>query len=334
MRRTLKQVGVLFAVLLVAAFVVFLINQTAALVTLAERVHPFAGDVALWSLIALYGFCILVPLFLLLRLPPPLKPPALQAGPEFDRFRERLAKRLRRNPHLSGRDMTAPSLEDIESALTQLDAKADELTRAAAKQVFLTTAVSQNGSLDAVVVLAAQSKLVLEIARVYYQRPTLRDMTYLYGNVAATAFLTSELEDVDLSEQIQPILASLLGSAAGAIPGLQTVTALLVNSVTTGAANAFLTLRVGVVTRQYCRAVARPERRGVRRTAVAQATRMLGGIVTEGAAQVSAAVWDASRRKIGGAAAGITGRVRGMGSAVVDRMRPRRPGEGPEPEAP
>ena len=324
MRRTLRQVGIMIAVLVVAAFVMFLINQTVALVALADRVHPFVGDAALWSLLALYAFCIGVPTFLLLRLPPPLRPPALQAGPEFDRFRERLAKRLRRNPHLAGRPLASPSLEEIEASLAVLDAEADRITRAAAKQVFLTTAISQNGSLDAVVVLAAQSKLVLEVARVYYQRPTLRDMTYLYGNVAATAFLTSELDDIDLTAQVQPILTSMLGSAAGAIPGLQTATSLVVNSVTTGAANAFLTLRVGVVTRQYCRAVVRPERRGVRRTAVLQATRMLGGIVSEGAGTVTSAVWGASRRGIGGAAAGLGLRVKSAGAAVADRVRPRR----------
>ena len=48
---------------------------------------------------------------------------------------------------------------DIEAALKVLGDRADEVIQQTAGQVFITTAVSQNGSLDSVVVLAAQSKM-------------------------------------------------------------------------------------------------------------------------------------------------------------------------------
>ena len=44
------------------------------------------------------------------------------------------------------------------------------------------------------VVLAAQSRMTWTLARLYYQRPRLRELAYLYGNVAATAFVTAEIE--------------------------------------------------------------------------------------------------------------------------------------------
>src|SRR5690606_39938236 len=89
-------------------------------------------------------------------------------------------------------------------------------TKAAASQVFLTTAISQNGSLDALLVLAAQSRLILQIARVYYQRPTVRDLTYLYSHVAAPALGAAELDDIDVSEQMQPVLPAVLGPSVAA----------------------------------------------------------------------------------------------------------------------
>ncbi|HEX6133354.1 MAG TPA: DUF697 domain-containing protein [Longimicrobiales bacterium] len=329
MRRTAARIAILLSLLVIIGFVVVLINQTAQLVDLAARMAPWLGEVVFWTLLVLYAFCIITPLYLLFSLPRPLRPPASETDPAFPEHLERLQARLRRNPHVVGRHIATRA--DVEAALLVLDGLANERTRQAAAQVFITTAISQNGSLDTFLVLAAQSKLVLEIARTYYQRPTLRDLLYLYSNVAATAFVAGELEDLDLTEQVQPVLAAVFGSAAGAVPGLGAATSLFMNSVMTGSANAFLTLRVGIIAKQYCRSVVLPPRRMIRRTAIAEATQMLGGIALSGTRRVAAAVGSATRTTIGGAfesfgdqirAAGAG--IRGVGTAAVDRLRFRR----------
>ena len=94
--------------------------------------------------------------------------------------------------------------------------------------------------------LGLQTRLVWDVAHVYSQRPSLRELSYLYANVVGTAFVAGEIEDADLSEQIQPVLSSVLGSTVSALPGLQTASTIFVNSVISGTANAFLTLRVGL----------------------------------------------------------------------------------------
>lgn len=293
MRKRLVAFLIPIALLVLVSAGVVVINQSFQLIEVADRFHPAAGDVVFWSMIALFAFCVGVPLFMLLTLPPALVPPENTDGLEFERHVRRLQKRLAKNTHVTG----APTeLAELETALTQLDTVADTRTKAAASQVFMTTAISQNGSLDALLVLAAQSKLVLEIARVYYQRPTLRDLLYLYSNVAATAFIAAELEDIDLSEQIQPVMTAVLGSSVAAIPGMSAAAGLFVNSVTTGAGNAYLTLRVGIITRHYCRSLVRPERRTIRHTAALQAARLLGGIAREGAATVASAIWSRPRK--------------------------------------
>lgn len=328
MRKTAARIAVLLGLFVILGFIVVVVNQTAQLVLLAGTVTPFLGEVVLWSLIALYTFCLAVPAWLLLRLPKPLRPPAAETDPAFPEHLERLGARLRSNPHLSAQPVT--DRVSIEAALTTLDGVTQERITRAASQVFVTTAISQNGSLDALLVLAAQSKLVLEIARVYYQRPTLRDMVYLYSNVAATAFVAGELEDIDLSEQIEHVLAAVFGSAAGAIPGFGAASTLFVNSVTTGAANAFLTLRVGVITRQYCRAVVLPPRRVIRRSAILEATQMLGAVAFTGTKRVAAAMGTAARDTIGGAFESLGDQIRATGGVlkstgrgVIDRLRPR-----------
>jgi len=58
-------------------------------------------------------------------------------------------------------------------------------------------------------------------------RPSSRpDLIALYSNVAAAAFIAQNIEDMDLSEVIEPVLAPLLGnSVVAAIPGFAQVAA-------------------------------------------------------------------------------------------------------------
>lgn len=332
MKSTFQKVLLLLAAFFLVAFSVVLVNQTAQLVGLAEGLHPVAGDATLWGLVFIYALCGLVPVFFFLRLPKPLVPPPTEDGPEFDEHLDRLRERLRRNALVA--ELPLDSREDVEGALAVLDARADEVIRTSGSQIFLTTAISQNGALDSLLVLAMQSRMVWEIGRLYYQRPTFRDMLYLYSNVVTTAFVAGELDEVDLSAQIQPVLSSVMGSAAGAVPGLQVVSAVIVNSVFSGTTNAFLSLRVGLIAKGYSRALVRPEKGGLRRTAIAGATAMLGGIAMEGARRVSRAMVRASARSMGDVVKGVGGKVVGTGTSMVDWMKfwEQAAGEDPEPE--
>ena len=304
MTRAIRTILLLSSFFLVLSFAVFVINQTDQLVALADRFHPLGGDVAFWSLLVLYVMCLAVPTVLLLRLPRSLKVPADDSGTEFDRHLDELKQRLRRNDHVSAQPLDTRA--DIEAALKVLGDRADEVIQQTARQVFITTAVSQNGSLDSVVVLAAQSKMTWTLARLYYQRPSLRELTCLYGNVAATAFVAAEIEDLDLAGQLEPVMSSVLGSFAGAVPGLQVVSAVAANSIFNGSANAFMTLRVGLIAKQYCEALVRPDQRLAKRSATAGAALMLGGVVANGAKRVAGAFVGASTRSVATAARSVT----------------------------
>lgn len=319
MRTTLRRLAAAVAVLVLILFGIFMVNQTAQLVLLADRISPVFGSVVLWSLIGLYAACLALPIFLFVRLPKALVHPDPDDLEGIKLYRRALVHRLRQNAHLQGHILD--SEEDIGPALALLSGKASEATRRAAAQVFLTTAISQNGSLDAIVVLAAQSRLVLEIARIYDQRPRIQQLAWLYANVAGTAFAASSLEEIDISQQVQPLVSSVAGSAMSAIPGFQAATSVFVNSVLNGSANAFLTLRIGVIARQYCESVEKPARGRVRKSAVAQATRMLSGIVLEGTRKISGAMVSASTRPMREAVSKVNEIVRTSASATSNLLR-------------
>jgi hypothetical protein len=308
------------SLLLIVSFVVVLANQTAQLVSLATAIAPRFGQLTLVTLLCIYALCTAVPLAIYFRLPKPLAPPQGTDAPDYQAYLRAMQSRLRANTIVQENSLRIGSEAEMRSALALLDRKAEEVIGNTAGLVFLSTAVSQNGKLDGLLVLMTQTQLVWKVAHVYNQRPTLRDMVHLYGNVAATAFVTTSLSDVDLSQQIQPVVASLLGSALSAVPGLTVATNILASSLLQGAANAFLTLRVGAITRRYCGSLVFQERRLLRRSASAEAVGLLGGIVLEGTRNITAAFVEATRLTMHDVASGTGDALRNLGSALKDAV--------------
>ena len=318
MSKTLKKIVLSVSILILLLFILFVINQTAQVVQLADKAGSQFGNFVFWVLLIIYAVLILIPVFLFLRLPKSLMPPKSEDSPEFDVYFTLLKKRLASNPHLKCLELS--NRKQVDEALAILAKKSDEIIQQTASTVFISTAISQSGRLDAFLVLSAQSRMVWRIARLYYQRPTLRDLIQLYANVAGTAFLASELEDIDISEQVEPVLSSTLGALAVTIPGIQLAASILVNSVLTGTANAFLTLRVGIIARRYCGSLVISEKHTLRHAASAEAAKLLGFIVKQGTAKLSKALWNASKGKVSNVFSGLKEYAKGTGSSLLAKV--------------
>jgi hypothetical protein len=298
MKKSLKTLALLGSSLILLSFTVVVVNQTAGVVQLAREVHPALGSVTLWGLLIAYGAIVGVPVVMIMRMPKPLSPPESESGPEFEAHIKRLGDRLATNPRVQFTEGKPIDRGQIENAIQVLDDHADVVIKQMATTVFLTTAVSQSGRLDALLVLGAQSRMVWRIAHLYYQRPSLRELSHLYANVTVTALLASELDDLELHQMIQPVVAGTVGAVGGAIPGFQVFTTILVNSLLSGSANAFLTLRIGMIAKEYCGSLVAEPRNRVRRAATTQAARLLSGIVKESGARVREAIWKEIKNKI------------------------------------
>ena len=288
MSTTIKKIVLTVTAFIVLVFSVFLFNQTTQIVQSARSLNPVFGDAVMWALIFLYAALLSTPFVLWFRLPKRMLPPVATEGEAYEAFLEEFKRRLARNPQLRG--MCLDSAEEMEAALAVLDKSADSVITEAASAVFLSTAVLQSGRLDVLVVFAAQTRLIWKVAHVYYQRPSLRDFVQLYANVASTAFIAAGIEDVD----VDVLVSTVFGSTVAAIPGMH----LLTSSVLSGSANAFLTLRVGMITKEYCRCATEVEKKGLRRAATVKAAKLLGAIVSEGTRKLTRATFDASKAKL------------------------------------
>src|ERR1700730_17633799 len=288
MPKTAKKIALAVSAFLIVVFAVFLFNQTMQIVQSARSVNVVFGNGGMWALIFTYCILLTTPFVLWFRLPRRMLPPETTEGEAYDRFLLDFRRRLSRHPRLRG--LALNSTTDIEAALQTLDTHADDVVTSTASAVFLSTAVLQSGRLDVLVVFAAQTRLIWQIAHVYYQRPSLRDFVQLYANVASTAFIAAGIEDID----VDVLVGTIFGSTVAAIPGMH----LLASSVLSGSANAFLTLRVGMITKEYCRCTVRVEKAGLRRAATLKAAKLLGSVVREGTVKLSKATMTASRMKL------------------------------------
>ncbi|MCI0548402.1 MAG: YcjF family protein, partial [Candidatus Rokubacteria bacterium] len=142
-----------------------------------------------------------------------------------------------------------------------------------------------------------QSRMIWTVAHVYHQRPGLREMLWLYANVGATVFAAQAVEDLDLGEVLEPMIAPALATAAGgSTVVLAPLATIIGDSLLQGTANALLTLRVGCIAKRYCHGLPLPARRVVRRAATREAAGMLGSVVVTHAGAVVTAMWTSGKR--------------------------------------
>jgi hypothetical protein len=291
-----RKIIVVLAVVITVCLLSLIIAGFTSLISLAERIHPIAGTIVFWSVCLAAGFFALYCVVAYAKLPAALVPPEEKSGPTYDAYLQALRVRLALNPRTRGRPLATE--EEIENAVGHLSAEADSIVRSTASTVFLSTALMQNGRLDGLIVLFTQIRMVGRIARIYVQRPSPRELVRLYANVAGTAFVASGLESLDLGEMVAPLAVSVVPALKGGIPGMSGISALLVRCVSTGAANAFLTLRVGEVARRYCELTSRCAPDVIRKSATAAAVQHLGRIVRENGALVVRKIWESTGRAL------------------------------------
>ncbi len=112
-----------------------------------------------------------------------------------------------------------------------------------AESVFISTAISQNGRLDAIAVLTINLKLIKELVMKCGFRPSYAALGRLSFNIMTSAIIAESLEDMKFSELFPQSSINALAE----IPFLKTIT----GSLAQGSGNALLSLRVGIICRNY-----------------------------------------------------------------------------------
>jgi hypothetical protein len=209
-----------------------------------------------------YAFYALIGLFILIFIlrpihgivvAPPFKLPALDDESARQKTYVRALKKLQKLEYMSAEDKasietaltTKKELEATTKAMYQgpMKKEMDAIIIFHAKTIMTTTALSQNGSLDMLAVIATNLKMISKLVKATGYRPSYVNLSKLAVNVTVTAMIAEGLEDIDISEW----MPSKLGETISDVPLLRGAT----NSMFQGLTNGLLALRIGIITRRF-----------------------------------------------------------------------------------
>ena len=205
---------------------------------------------------------------------------------ERQAFARELERRLKKNPHVRAAGLRATDEHFLEKALDVLDARAGEEIRNSAKRVFLGTALSQNGRLDALIVFVSLARMVWRVSGIYNQRPTPAELWSFYSTVSSATFISFSIEALDIPRTITESMNELLPAvtpamAASSVPLMGPMMQQCTSAVIDGAANCLLAIRAGVVTRSAFRFAALGREEARQQACVREAGTMLAEISRE-----------------------------------------------------
>jgi hypothetical protein len=250
MKKNINILLFVFSIFLVFSLVVFLFHNIFVMSDLVSSLHPGTGLFLKYtlSLLVLVGLCWLLGAFVIR--PESLIPPVDPTPEEKARYLKKLGRRLGKNKLLkqSGKCQMSDS---IDVKLSVLDAMANEEIRNTAKKVFLSTAISQNGRLDSLVVFLSTAFLVWKVSHIYNQRPSLREIFSIYTNVVGSSFVSYGIDEIDIKTQINALVEPLMAHAVGHVPIVSSITSSFANAFFHGAVNCILVSRVGLITKNY-----------------------------------------------------------------------------------
>lgn len=250
MIQRLKKILSLLGILFLIVFLLIVANQLISLYHNLSTIHPIVGIVGVSIMGIIMGILLVTPFILIAKFQAPM--PFPDNDEDLEKYKSVFKEKLAKHPLVLANKLDPNNSEQLLEIDLLLKEKADKIIFESASAVFVSTAISQNGKLDAFTVLVAQIRIIWRVAHVYWQRPSIRNLRQLYTNVAFNAMAASTIEQMDLSQQIQPIVNAVLKSPGKHIPIVGHAAHMITDAILEGTVNAFLTLRIGVLTKNYC----------------------------------------------------------------------------------
>lgn len=235
--------------LFISLFALYIIaREFLELYVLMRSVHPIAGYATLIIIMAAIIYFVAIPVIKILRIPI-YKGPTKDKDKEIEIIRQR-NERFKKNEVVKKLDIDF-SIESDErkiykDIIRELNLECQKIRSRYVSQLFYTSSISQNGFIDAILILSSSISLVKEIFLLYNGRVSNRDLLAIgqkiyysmaIGGSEGVEYATDELISRFASESIKsiPFIDKILGSLAD------------------GFVNAVLLTRISYITENYCK---------------------------------------------------------------------------------
>jgi len=239
----------------ISLFVLYLIfREFTDLYLSARAIDPILGYGVLVIILLVLIYFVIVPLYRILTLP--VAPgPVAQKEQEDELIRKRIG-RFAKNPYLIALGMQHPAGEDdgayYHRIMQVLAKECRKIRQRYVAQLFYASSVSQNGFIDAVLVLSSSVNMVKEIFILYNGRVNTRDLI----NIARNVYFAIAIAGSEGIEYVTDEIITKLGSQSmKSIPFLDKI----LGSIADGFLNALLLNRISYIAENYCRLTVVPD---------------------------------------------------------------------------
>ena len=226
------------------------------------KLHPYAGYSVLALLILLLLILVLRPIVIALATPCfTLDVLDNESKSSLNRKNYRKLKMVANNL-VKGDDISEESKKNILDNLNdrndlnialrdiydkEISKQINKIVNESATKVLISTAISQNNKIDTATVILVNIRMIMRIVIKCGYHPSYPQLYKLIAKVFRNAILAYTLQSINVDEVIFEGINKLVKGALTSIPFVSDFT----KSLTQGAANALLTLRIGIITRKY-----------------------------------------------------------------------------------
>ena len=230
-------------------FLLYLIlKEFFELYSLAKSIHPYFAYAVLVLLTAFLIYFALIPAYQVLRMPKNYSP--VKNKNEVAALIEKRINNFKKNKFLirSNFDFSTINIneESHNKIITSLEKECDRIRKKYVSRLFYSTSISQNGFIDAILILSSSVNLIKEIFILYQGRVTNRDLFTIAKKVYYSIAIGGS-EGVEYATD--EIFSKLSTESMKSIPFASKI----LSSLADGYVNAALLTRVSLITENYCK---------------------------------------------------------------------------------
>lgn len=229
-------------------FVYIIIRELLELYFYAASIHPILGYTVLGLILIAFIYFVFIPIYKIFTLP-------VNQGPVTSKKEEHALisariKRFSKNKFLKEKQINIKDTDDIRETYSQtiqiLEKECSRIRKRYVAQLFYSSSISQNGFIDALLVLSYSVNLVKEIFILYNGRVSNRDL----WNISKKIYLSIAIAGSEGIEYVtDEIITKLASDGVKSIPFIDKI----LGSIADGFLNALLLNRVSYITENYCK---------------------------------------------------------------------------------
>jgi hypothetical protein len=224
-----------------------IIRELISLYTYSYTIHPYFGYGVLVLLVVAIFYFVIIPSYRILMIP--VNPgPVSRSEDEEELIKERI-KRFQKNKYLLQNNIIIPTAElreQYNQTIRILEKECEQIRKRYVAQLFYSSSISQNGFIDALLVLSYSVNMIKDIFILYNGRVSNRDLF----NITKKIYYSVAIAGSEGIEYVtDEIITKLASDGVKSIPFIEKI----LGSIADGFLNALLLNRISYITENYCK---------------------------------------------------------------------------------